>query len=246
MLITINVDNVGTISNVYWSDSIFFSCEVWCQLGIEITNVQLLFIESYSTPCKRIWIPESGKFCLWNPESEMFCWWNLQSGIFCLWNLESGIFCFWNPESEIFACWIWNPGYFACGIWNLGYFACGSGIRDILLVESRFLGFLIRDTAQGIRNPSSTDKESRIQYLKSGIHGVETRVQDRLGFLYMGHEGGEKKGIRKLFLIPSLFTFLPSPFRAYLKPRAHTILPSLHAISRSSTYCWFSKHKSVF
>ena len=24
MLITINVDNVGTISNVYWSDSIFF------------------------------------------------------------------------------------------------------------------------------------------------------------------------------------------------------------------------------
>ena len=104
MLITINIDNVGTISNVYWSDSIFFSCEVWCQLGIEITNVQLLFIESYSTLCKRIWIPESGKFCLWNPESEMFCWWNLESGIFCLWNLESGIFCFWNPESEIFAC----------------------------------------------------------------------------------------------------------------------------------------------
>lgn len=44
MLITINVDNVGTISNVYWSDSIFFSFEVRCQLGIEITNVQLLFI----------------------------------------------------------------------------------------------------------------------------------------------------------------------------------------------------------
>ena len=56
LLITINVDNmlayVGTISNVYWSDSIFFSCEVWCQLGIEITNVQLLSIESYFTPCK--------------------------------------------------------------------------------------------------------------------------------------------------------------------------------------------------
>ena len=69
MLITINVDNVGTISNVYWSDSIFFSCDVWCQLDIEIANVQLLSIESYSTPCKRIWIPESGKFCLWNPES---------------------------------------------------------------------------------------------------------------------------------------------------------------------------------
>ena len=102
MLITINVDNVGTISNVYWSDSIFFSCEVWCQLGIEITNVQLLFIESYSTPCKRIWIPESGKFCLWNPESEMFCSWNLESGIFCLLNLESEIFCLWNLEPGIF------------------------------------------------------------------------------------------------------------------------------------------------
>ena len=145
------------------------------------------------------------------------CLLNLESGIFCLWNLEPGIFCLWNPESGIFCLW-----------------------------KSRFLGFLIRDTAQGIRNPSSTDKESRIQYLKSGIHGVETRVQDRLGFLYMGHEGGEKKGIRKLFLIPSLFTFLPSPFRAYRKPRAHTILPSLHAISSSSTYCWFSKHNSVF
>ena len=33
-----------------------------------------------------------------------------------------------------------------------------------LLVESAILGFEIRETAQGIRNPSSTDKES-------GIHG---------------------------------------------------------------------------
>jgi len=95
MLITINVDNVGTISNVYWSDSIFFSCEVWCQLGIEITNVQLLFIESYSTPCKRIWIPESRKFCLWNPES----------GIFCLWNLDSRAQLF---EGRL----VFNPSFF--------------------------------------------------------------------------------------------------------------------------------------
>ena len=29
----------------------------------------------------------------------------------------------------------------------------------------------------GIRNPSSSDKESRIQYLESGIHGVESRIQ---------------------------------------------------------------------
>ena len=81
MLITINVDNVdGTwFSNVYWTDSIFFfSGRCGANWALKITNVQLLFIEPYSTPCKRIWIPKSGKFCLWNPES----------GIFCLWNLE--------------------------------------------------------------------------------------------------------------------------------------------------------------
>ena len=54
-------------------------------------------------------------------------------------------------------------------------------------------GFLIRNAAQGIRNPSSTDKESRIQYLESGIqylesgiHSVESRIQGRLGLPYMG------------------------------------------------------------
>ena len=30
----------------------------------------------------------------------------------------------------------------------------------------------------GIRNPSSTDKESEIWYLESGIHGVESRIED--------------------------------------------------------------------
>ena len=34
----------------------------------------------------------------------------------------------------------------------------------------------------GIRNPSSTDNYSGIQYLKSGIHHVESRIQDCLGF----------------------------------------------------------------
>ena len=37
----------------------------------------------------------------------------------------------------------------------------------------------------GIGNPRYTDKESRIQYLKSGIHGVESRFQDCLGFPYI-------------------------------------------------------------
>ena len=33
----------------------------------------------------------------------------------------------------------------------------------------------------GIPNPSSTKKESGIQYLKSGIHSVESRIQHCLG-----------------------------------------------------------------
>ena len=35
-----------------------------------------------------------------------------------------------------------------------------------------------------LRNPRSTGKESGIQYLESGIHGVEPRMQDGLGFPY--------------------------------------------------------------
>ena len=38
----------------------------------------------------------------------------------------------------------------------------------------------------GIWNPSFTDKESRNQYLESWIHGVESRIQDGLGFSYKG------------------------------------------------------------
>ena len=44
----------------------------------------------------------------------------------------------------------------------------------------------------GILNPSSTDKESRIQYLQSRIYGVESRIQDCLGFLYMGQTRNQK------------------------------------------------------
>ena len=56
-------------------------------------------------------------------------------------------------------------------------------------------GFGIWNSAQGIKNPSkllcriqnpgSTDKESGIQYLGSGIFSVEFRIQDCLGLPYM-------------------------------------------------------------
>ena len=50
---------------------------------------------------------------------------------------------------------MWN-----IGIRNPGTFCCGIGIRI----------------------PSSTDKDSRIQYLGSGTYSVESRIQDCLGF----------------------------------------------------------------
>ena len=50
----------------------------------------------------------------------------------------------------------------------------------------------------GIRNPSSTDKESEICYLESGIHGVESRIQD-LDYLTKetGSERKEELGLRR-------------------------------------------------
>ena len=76
---------------------------------------------------------------------------------------------------------------------------CNPG--SLLPVESGILGFGfwnstlgIRNSAPGIRNPaaigirkpSSTDKESGIQYLESRIHSVESRIEDFLGLPYMG------------------------------------------------------------
>ena len=40
----------------------------------------------------------------------------------------------------------------------------------------------------GIWSPGSTDKEFRIQYLESGIHVVESRIQDFLGFPFIGRK----------------------------------------------------------
>ena len=118
--------------------------------------------------------------------------------------------------------------------------------------ESQFNWQGIQNPVSGIRNPWRGIQNPRPSWI--ALHGAGYSSRLRISFPVWcsaakrgkGGEGEEKKEIRKLFQIPSLFTFLPSPFRTYLKPRAHTILPSLHAISRASTYCWFSKHKSVF
>ena len=70
----------------------------------------------------------------------------------------------------------------------------GSRIWQNFLVESQILGFGIRNTAQGIRNPTNNcNLEStfprqglKSTTWKSGIHEVEFRIQDCLGFPCMG------------------------------------------------------------
>ena len=77
-----------------------------------------------------------------------------------------------NPDSgmrEIFGGGIQNPGP-----WNLEY-SCRnpeSGIQDPLKK--------ILNPVPGIRNPSFTEKD-----LESGIHGVESKLQDCLGFSFV-------------------------------------------------------------
>ena len=78
---------------------------------------------------------------------------------FYLRNLESRIVCLRNPES-----------------WTL---------KIEILNSAQESGNPLQI---GIRNPRSSDKESGIQYLKSRIHGVESRIQDFLGFPFIGRK----------------------------------------------------------
>ena len=67
-------------------------------------------------------------------------------------------------------------------------------IRDIrerfivLVVFTIFVGIQLKESGIeltiGIWNPNSTDKKSAIQYLESGIHSLEFRIQDRLRLPY--------------------------------------------------------------
>ena len=81
---------------------------------------------------------------------------------------ECGKFCLWNPESsENSFLWNWKSW-----TWESGIQLKKSGIP--LTIE--------------IRNPSSTNKESEIYCLESGIHSVESRIQDCLAFPYINNE----------------------------------------------------------
>ena len=69
---------------------------------------------------------------------------------------------------EIFACGIWNPGKFN-GLWNLESWALESGLQ---LKQSGILLMIHLKT--------------KTQCPESGIQGIESSIQDCLGFRYMG------------------------------------------------------------
>ena len=50
-------------------------------------------------------------------------------------------------------------------------------------------------------NPESTELESGIQYSESGIHRVESRIQDCHGFPYMGQRLGWGLSINNIFFL---------------------------------------------
>ena len=54
------------------------------------------------------------------------------------------------------------------------------------------------------RNPESTELESGIQYSESGIHRVESRIQDCHGFPYMGRNRLARKKNRKRTSFPKV------------------------------------------
>ena len=73
-------------------------------------------------------------------------------------------------------------------------------------MESEILRFGIRNTAQGIRNPTN-DLNRRIQVplttagiqcVESEIHGVESRIQDSLGFPHEVTQGYVSKSFKSV------------------------------------------------
>ena len=82
-----------------------------------------------------------------------------------------------------------------------------------LPVKSVILGFGIRNTTRGIRNlltigiriPSSTDKESAIHYLESGIHVMKSRIDDCLVFPFMGRLFRPCPHVSRYFWIRNFF-----------------------------------------
>ena len=106
-------------------------------------------------------------------------------------------------------------------------------------MESSILGLGIRTTADGFRilltigvwNPCSTNKNSGIQYLWSGIHRVAFRTQDFLGFPYIG--GG--RFFKKLVLYRPYRRFLATPLQLILYSSEQALWGALAAGRETET-----------
>ena len=102
--------------------------------------------------------------------------------------------------------------------------------------SSGILGFGMRTSALGtqislaigIQNPSSTDNESGIHYLESGIHCMEFRIQDSLtrGHMYMCKIRALEEATFQRFFSPSYTIKLASKHCALLRASCQTILTS--------------------
>ena len=103
---------------------------------------------------------------------------------------------------HVWECWFWNPGHFC--LWNPESWKFVSWNREFWALQS---GIQLKESGIplkiAIRNPSSTDKES-------GIHGVESRIQDFLTFRYIGRNG--KMAVWTHFQLMTLECRLPPTF----------------------------------
>ena len=102
-------------------------------------------------------------------------------------NVKSNKFAFGIPWLLDLLCKHWYTSY---GIWNFCHWVTdvlpcetspAAWSKEKRLSSQAILGSGIWNWAWGIPNPSSTDNESRIQCLESGIHSMESRIQDCLG-----------------------------------------------------------------
>ena len=81
-----------------------------------------------------------------------------------------------------------------------------------MLVESGILGVQVKQSGisltMGIQNPSSTHKESGIQYLKSGMLSVESRIQIVLD--YFNYNGAKKVSYSDPDVMYNLYLYIAS------------------------------------
>ena len=95
-----------------------------------------------------------------------------------------------------------SPHVGECGFRNPRNFCWWNPESGKLLVESGILGFGIRNPSKDLYPESKVPlTKTGIQYLESGIQGVESRIQDCLRFPYIERSSWMKGCLRLLFFL---------------------------------------------